>query len=833
MSKRCILQNVFSIGLLLFLSLPLISQLIPTVNATFAVTEQSDRFVVENDYFIAHIPNSTSVAGAGTIAEMYIKPQTSINIVSHTSGFCSLIGAEFTEMNGTNAWSYGVWGPSAIHSLDVSKVAETQYYATIRSEIVWRTSTWSSAPNHTLTIYMTFYNQPYYIVTLSRTQEDNYTQIYNSEICFLFDNDDFWDKDDTTTFYASNRSGYAVQGYSSNSWLHESSIYGKFPWIWVYNETMGVGHGTVLVDSKRPSETNIGNLAGGSSGSYSEYQINTGYAERINEPLTLTFISYARGTTDYSYIDNLATQLYESRKTALTSDDYDFPLMMNYKHNTASYNKFGRINFRLRPIGSYWGFRGWDTSTVYWQGCNFYYVNATGSYNMFNWAEVSVPTAYQNGTYATVTWNRNYKNKLNWTSKFEVWDDSDTMKITMILETESSVNITKAYWYWFTGSINAKTHIFDGEPDYLKLNASSPYLPSIIKEEAYLVKNLTNTEREIVANCKLYEYWVKQASDVEYSSGETWTMEFYVQYFKRYVAWDTNYVDPSDFRSPTEHDSNWDDINYQNWVELPLFNQVGNLSINRIGQNASQLAYSVYADNILTIVFAGDIGGSATHQIYCGMKGKPTSVSGASSWSYNATSKILTIGTIHNSSITIAIAIQYAVPDVAITSVTLSKTVVGGGYPLSINVTMENQGDNEETFNITAYYNETAIILPNGKNYTTVTLPSGNSTTITFTWITTGVVKGNYTISAFAIPVPFETDTDDNAYTDGTVLVTIPGDVNGDKLVDIYDLSITGKAYASVIGEPRYNPEADITEEGLVDMRDLAVVGKNYGKVDP
>lgn len=655
-----VLRNTFAIGLLLFLSLSIISQFIPTVNATFTVTEQSDRFVVENDYFIAHIPNSMSVAGAGTIAEMYVKPQTSINIVSHTSGFSSLIGAEFTEMNGTNAWGCSVWAPSTMHSLDVSKVAETPNYATIRSEIVWRTETFSRTPNHTLVIYITFYaDQPYYLVTLTRTQQDDYAQIYNSEICFLYDTDDFWDwNDGNNWFYASNRTGHAEQGYTKNTVLHESSIYGKFPWFWVYNETMGVGHGTILIDSTRPMETAFGNLAGGTSGSYSEYQIHIGYAERINEPLTLTFISYARGTTDYSHIDNLATQLYESRKTALTSDDYNFPLMMNYKHNTASYNKFGRMNFKLRPIGSLWGFRGWDTSTVYWQGCNFCYVNATDSYSIFKWADVSVSTAYQNGTYATVTWNRNYENKLNWTAKFEMWDDSDTMSITLTLETTAIVNITDVYFEWFSGRYNDVTWTnFSGQPDYIKLNVtdSRNYVPSIIKEEAYLVRNLTNTPRSIVSNSKLRLFWVDNDNDVEYSSGRTWTIAIYAQYFKRYVAWDTDYVSPSDFRFPNEHDSNWDDINYQNWVELPLFNQVGNLSINRIGQNASQLAYSIYADNKLTLVFAGDSGESVIRQIYCGTKGAPTSVIGASSWSYNATSKILTIRAIHGSSNTITV----------------------------------------------------------------------------------------------------------------------------------------------------------------------------------
>jgi|GEM_PF-6218306 len=661
-----VLRNTFAIGLLLFLSLSIISQFIPTVNATFTVTEQSDRFVVENDYFIAHIPNSTSVNGAGTIAEMYVKPQTSINIVSHTSGFCSLIGAEFTEMNGTNAWGYSVWTSWTIHSLAVSKVAETQSYATIMSEIVWQTETFSSTPNHTLVIYMTFFDQPYYLVTLTRAQQDDYAQIYNSEICFLYDTDDFWDwNDGNDWFYASNRTGHAEQAYTGNAFLHESSIYGKFPWFWVYNETMGVGHGTILIDSTRPMETTLGNLAGGTPGSYSEYQINIGYAERIDEPLALTFIGYARGTTDNSYIDSLATQLYESRKTALTSEDYNFPLMMNYKHNTGSYNKFGRMNFRLRPIGSEWGFGGWDTRT-YWQSCNFYYVNATGSYSMFNWADVSVPAAYQNGTYATVTWNRNYENKLEWTAKFEMWDDSDTMKLTLTLETIGTVSITDAYFRWFSGRYSdVKWFEFSGESSYIKLNTTDVknYVPSIIKEEGYMVKNLTNTPRNIVSNSILQLFWARNTSDVEYSAGESWSISLYIEYFKLYKDWHSTYFGVSNFTEPSAHESFWETINYQSWLQLPLFSQESDLAINRIGTAKSQVAHSTFGYDQLALVFIGENGITTTRQIYCGDKGEPTTVTGATSWSYNSEMKIATVNVLHTNSKEVVIFFWGGVPE--------------------------------------------------------------------------------------------------------------------------------------------------------------------------
>jgi hypothetical protein len=109
--------------------------------------------------------------------------------------------------------------------------------------------------------------------------------------------------------------------------------------------------------------------------------------------------------------------------------------------------------------------------------------------------------------------------------------------------------------------------------------------------------------------------------------------------------------------------------------------------------------------------------------------------------------------------------------DVAIVGVHPWKTIVGQGYSMRINVTLANQGDFTETFNVTLYANTTTIKTQE------ITLTSGNPTTITFTWNTTGFAKGNYTISAYAIPVTGETDIINNNCTDGSVLITKVGDL--------------------------------------------------------
>jgi parallel beta-helix repeat protein len=171
----------------------------------------------------------------------------------------------------------------------------------------------------------------------------------------------------------------------------------------------------------------------------------------------------------------------------------------------------------------------------------------------------------------------------------------------------------------------------------------------------------------------------------------------------------------------------------------------------------------------------------------------------------------------------------YVVPthDIAVIDVTPSKTVVGQGYSLNITVTAANQGDFTETFNVTLYANTTSIATQ------TVTLTSGSSTTVTFTWNTTGFAKGNYTISAYAWPVVGENDLADNTLFDGFVLVSVPGDVDGSFRVDGGDLALLGLAWFSKPGDPNWNPNADINNGGLVDGGDLGILGFYWFQTDP
>ncbi|MEM2702776.1 MAG: dockerin type I domain-containing protein [Candidatus Bathyarchaeia archaeon] len=163
--------------------------------------------------------------------------------------------------------------------------------------------------------------------------------------------------------------------------------------------------------------------------------------------------------------------------------------------------------------------------------------------------------------------------------------------------------------------------------------------------------------------------------------------------------------------------------------------------------------------------------------------------------------------------------------DIAVVDVTPPKTVVGQGYTMNISITVANQGDFTETFNITLYANTTAIETKE------ITVQNGASTTVTFTWNTTGFAKGNYTLWAYAWPVQDETNTEDNTYINGLISVTIPGDVDGDFKVTMTDIILLIKAFGSKIGQSKYNPNCDINNDGIINMDDIMIALKSFGKI--
>jgi len=171
------------------------------------------------------------------------------------------------------------------------------------------------------------------------------------------------------------------------------------------------------------------------------------------------------------------------------------------------------------------------------------------------------------------------------------------------------------------------------------------------------------------------------------------------------------------------------------------------------------------------------------------------------------------------------LTIRPGIHDIGVTAVIPTKTIIGKGFPLIVNVTVADIGDYPETFDVTAYANMTAVNPPSN-----LSLTSGDSTVVMFTVNTSAFDMGNYSISAVADPVPVEINMTNNNCTDGFITVTIPGDINGDFRVSLADLVILAQAFGSRPDEAKWNPNADIDANGVASLADLVTLAVYYGQ---
>jgi thermitase len=164
----------------------------------------------------------------------------------------------------------------------------------------------------------------------------------------------------------------------------------------------------------------------------------------------------------------------------------------------------------------------------------------------------------------------------------------------------------------------------------------------------------------------------------------------------------------------------------------------------------------------------------------------------------------------------------YAGPhDVGIRSVNISKAFVGKGYTANMNIVAMNYGEQLEIFNLTVDAGSSAT------QTQTLALTVKSGTTITFLLNTTGWGYGNQTVSVHASPVLGETDIADNSYS-GWIVVTIPGDINGDGTVNVLDAVVMSKSFIATPSSPNWNPNADINNDGVVNILDAIIVSMHF-----
>lgn len=153
----------------------------------------------------------------------------------------------------------------------------------------------------------------------------------------------------------------------------------------------------------------------------------------------------------------------------------------------------------------------------------------------------------------------------------------------------------------------------------------------------------------------------------------------------------------------------------------------------------------------------------------------------------------------------------------------LSKNVVGQGYCANYPLKVWNNGAFSEDFNITFCGNETSF-----QTQAVYSLNQSCSLEITCALNTSTLQMGYYTISATAGPIAGEARVSDNTATDGLLIVTIPGDVNGDFTVNILDAIQQSNAFLATPGSTNWNPNADINGDNVVNILDAIILANHF-----
>lgn len=165
---------------------------------------------------------------------------------------------------------------------------------------------------------------------------------------------------------------------------------------------------------------------------------------------------------------------------------------------------------------------------------------------------------------------------------------------------------------------------------------------------------------------------------------------------------------------------------------------------------------------------------------------------------------------------------QYIELEVAGTFVKPLKSAVGHGYSTRINVTISNPDNSTQDFNVTLYSNT----IPMASQI--IQLANDSSTTITYVWNTTDWNKGNYTISVTVTQSANETSY--VLFANKEVCVTIPGDLDADFDVDLYDAVKLLANYGTTEDDSGYDHNSDINSNGQIFLFDAVILLIHYGQ---
>jgi len=630
--------------LTLLLALSLVGKIVPQPVIVYAdggaltVTDRAGYVKIENDFYIANISKKS-----GGITNFYIKPVDTVNIVYSVQ--YNILGMhEIGIQNGSN-------GIILTQSTSKTQHYDTSVMYSDSSSVVvcsaFRIYNPSPPPvmSVNITEWRTFYaDKPWFVVTFTEEFQNDGQFWVENQICFMYD------KSYPTSHRMINDNGTKCIDVSDYGHCYSAKYLKKFMWVYIYNSSYNTGLGHILIDVYPRSLMAFWGDWFGTA--YKEWQLTLNEF-RMGLPKgskqTVTYINYV--ANNETIIDDFASQLFkDNHKVTQGTTDY-----MHTTMNNLSHSKYGGIgksaSFYIRPQMGYLFLVYFTEGSETAREIQPYYKNSSGAYKILasTW---TFPSSYWNSTYSNLTM-RAEKYNMRFEITTEAWTNNDAVKVKLDFKTLATVNITDL-WIDFRTSPDwrfwSKTML---TPSTTLINASSSKVHWMYNYGTAF-KNLTAYATRSSGLADLNYYMLDNAADIKYNTGQSWSLTLKIHKFIRTTEQRT-YFKASDF---LETGSDLVNFNHQFWTPLPFpETPLGNSTfyINHLGQQNGQLIKSSYSPDKLVLNLAGESGKTTTWRIYCGDKGQPKKCEGATSWSYNSSSNILTITALHSSSTTVTI----------------------------------------------------------------------------------------------------------------------------------------------------------------------------------
>ncbi|MCW4051706.1 MAG: right-handed parallel beta-helix repeat-containing protein [Candidatus Bathyarchaeota archaeon] len=168
--------------------------------------------------------------------------------------------------------------------------------------------------------------------------------------------------------------------------------------------------------------------------------------------------------------------------------------------------------------------------------------------------------------------------------------------------------------------------------------------------------------------------------------------------------------------------------------------------------------------------------------------------------------------------------------EVTVVNVTMSESpslqvlTIGRGLTIKIDVAIVNRRSYRTACNLTVYAGATEV------ETSLLELKPREAMNLTVPMNTTEFEYGNYTMWISTRLSTDELEIIENTVNGGCVFLTILGDIDGSRTVDIYDMVLLCSYYGIDVNDPKYTYIYDFDNTAEIDIFDLVLAAINYGK---